>query len=250
MPSIALVDDRPNDRGTIEKLIASELKRRGETGQWSVVAEAPPSNAEYVLEWMDTNDATALLTDWRLSEGSQRDRAVGYDADQLISAVRQARPAFPIYVITGFEADARSHLKDVEGIFDRNTFVKDIDVILTQILRAATRRHDDHRDALAEFATLSARIATGNANESDLQSMKTLEGHFLRELNQIRTLANALDAMDLVAARAKKLMSDLDIAAPSSSPKRAKANDGRDSGAKGKGKEVNSRPKRGRRSSS
>ncbi len=134
MPTIAIVDDRPADRETIRRVVASTLRQLGRTDTWSVVTDDPPKDQADVVSWLDENDAAVLVTDWRLNEGAKDNRAVAYEADALIAAIRSRRPEFPIYVITGFESEARGHLSSVENVFSRDYFADNAAVLVPQML--------------------------------------------------------------------------------------------------------------------
>src|SRR5437016_9423409 len=105
MPAIAIVDDRKDDRETIGRVIRSTLKKLKQSDSWSVVSDEPPLKEHDVLQWLDENDATVLVTDWKLNEGAKGKRVVNYEADRLIQEIRTKRPNFPIFVITGFESE-------------------------------------------------------------------------------------------------------------------------------------------------
>lgn len=205
MPAIAVVDDRKPDRDTIAKVIASTLKVLKEDDQWSVIADAPPPKQRDVIQWMDQHDATVLLTDWRLNEGSKDNRAVNYEADALIGEIRKKRPTFPIFVITGFASEANDHLQDVEAVFDRNDFTKRIKTVLPQILRSGGRRHLEQRALLAELDALSRKVAQGKATSADKQRLEGLQGHFQSETPLITQLDSVLSELEAAADRADAL---------------------------------------------
>src|SRR5689334_13280202 len=100
MPTIGIIDDQKGSRESLVRVIRSTLNKLKVSDKWSVVSDAPPRNESDILEWLDQNDATVLVADWRLNEGSKDKRVVNYEADRLIETIRATRPSFPIYLVT------------------------------------------------------------------------------------------------------------------------------------------------------
>ena len=197
MPSIAILDDRKADRETIGRVVTSTLKKMGQgASQWTVVSDEPPSKERDVLQWMDEHDVTVLLTDWKLNEGAKGKRVVNYEADSLIREIRAKRPSFPIFVITGFESEARTHLKEVENIFSRKDFTKGAAAIIPQMLRAGQRRDDEQRKLLSQMDVLARRVASGKASAKDRKKLGGLQGLFQVDLPAIIDLDGALAQLE------------------------------------------------------
>jgi len=192
MPAIAILDDRKNDRETIARVVTSTLKQMKQDDRWKVVAEEPPSKERDVLHWLDENDANVLVSDWKLNEGAKSQRVVNYEADALIREIRSKRPTFPIYVITGFETEARAHLKDVENIFSRKDFTKNSESVVPQMVRAGTRRYEEQRELLARMDSLARKVAGGGASAKDRKELQGLQGYFQAELPAIADLDGVL----------------------------------------------------------
>lgn len=205
MPSIAILDDRKADRETIRRVVTSTLKKMGQEAQWTVVSDEPPSKERDVLQWMDEHDATVLLTDWKLNEGAKGKRVVNYEADSLIREIRAKRPSFPIFVITGFESEARTYLKEVENIFSRKDFTKSAAVIVPQMLRAGQRRDEEQRKLLSQMDTLARRVASGKASAKDRKKLGGLQGLFQVDLPAIIDLDGALAQLEGAQRKADAL---------------------------------------------
>lgn len=201
MPSIAILDDRKTDRETIGRVVSSTLKKLNRSDDWGVVADAPPSRERDVFRWLDENDATVLLTDWKLNEGGKGQRVVDYEADRLIREIRSKRPSFPIYVITGFESEARVYLKEVENILSRTEFARNAETVVTQMLRAGSRRHEEQRELLIQMDSLARKVAGGKASKKTQDDLRGLQGYFQVEIPTMINLDSALE--DLEAARKK-----------------------------------------------
>ncbi|HEX5476187.1 MAG TPA: hypothetical protein VFX12_16125 [Vicinamibacterales bacterium] len=205
MPSIAILDDRKDDRETIGRVVASTLKKLKETDSWSVVSDEPPSKERDVFHWLDENDATVLVTDWKLNEGAKGKRVVTYEADRLIKEIRGKRPTFPIFVITGFESEARAHLKDVENIFSRKDFAKNADTVIPQMLRAGLRRYDEQRQLLTRMDSLARSVAGGKASSKQRKELKSLQGYFQAELPTIVNVDAVLSEFETAKRKAESI---------------------------------------------
>jgi hypothetical protein len=205
MPSIAIVDDRKDNRETIERVVLSTLRALNENERWGVVADEPPARERDVLHWLDEHDATVLLTDWKLNEGAKGTRVVNYEADALIKEIRAKRPGFPIFVVTGFETEARTHLADVEGIFNRKEFTKSAKTVVQQMLRAGLRRFEEHRSMLARMDTLARRVASGHATAAQRTELKSIQGFFQADLPAVIDLDSVLQDLESAKADAEAL---------------------------------------------
>jgi CheY-like chemotaxis protein len=205
MPAIAIVDDRKDDRETIGRVVRSTLKKLKETDSWSVVSDEPPLKERDVLQWLDENDATVLVTDWKLNEGARGKRIVNYEADTLIQEIRSKRPNFPIFVITGFESEARNHLSEVENIFSRQDFTRNAGTVVPQMLRAGLRRYEEQRDLLVRMDALARLVATGKASAKHRRELKGLQGYFQVELPAIISLDAVLNDFEDAKRNAEAL---------------------------------------------
>lgn len=205
MPAIAILDDRSQDRETIGRVVASTLRKLNESDTWSVVSDEPPSATRDVFQWLDENDATVLVTDWKLNEGAKGKRVVNYEADRLIKEIRDKRPTFPIFVITGFEAEARTHLKDVENILSRQDFARNAETVIPQMLRAGLRRYDEQRDLLGKMDRLARRVASGSATTADRKELEGLQGYFQADLPAILSLDTVLAELEVATKSAGAL---------------------------------------------
>ena len=192
MPAIAILDDRKNDRETIARVVTSTLKQMKQDDHWKVVAEEPPSRERDILHWLDENDANVLVSDWKLNEGAKSQRVVNYEADALIREIRNKRPTFPIFVITGFETEARAYLKDVENIFSRKDFTKHSESVVPQMVRAGTRRYEEQRTLLARMDSLARKVAGGAGSVKERRELQSLQGYFQAELPGIADLDGVL----------------------------------------------------------
>lgn len=205
MPTIAILDDRKDDRETITRVVVSTLKKMNESDDWNVVSDEPPAKERDVIHWLDENDATVLVSDWKLNEGAKSQRVVNYEADRLIKEIRAKRPTFPIFVITGFESEARAHLKEVENIFSRKDFTKNAADVVPQMIRAGRRRYEEQRDLLTRMDSLARRVAVGGASAKTKAELKSLQGYFQAELPTLINLDGVLTEFEKTKKKADTL---------------------------------------------
>jgi len=205
VPTIAILDDRRSDRETITRVVASTLRKMNQADKWKVVSDEPPAKERDVIQWLDENDATVLVSDWKLNEGAKSQRVVTYEADRLIKEIRAKRPTFPIFVITGFESEARTHLKEVENIFSRKDFTKNADDVVPQMVRAGRRRYEEQRELLKRMDSLARIVAVGRASAEQKAELKSMQGYFQVELPTIITLDGVLTEIDKTKKKADEL---------------------------------------------
>jgi hypothetical protein len=205
VPTIAILDDRKDDRETITRVVRSTFKKLDEAGEWQVVSDEPPSKERDVIHWLDENDATVLVSDWKLNEGAKSKRVVNYEADFLIREIRGKRPTFPIFIVTGFENEAREHLKEVENIFSRKDFTKNAENLVPQMIRAGRRRYEEQRDLLTRMDSLARKVAVGGASAKNRTELQSLQGYFQAELPTIISLDGVLTEFEKTKKKADAL---------------------------------------------
>jgi hypothetical protein len=209
MPAIALVDDRKDDRATIERLLSATLSILGYKG-WEVVSEGPPADKNDIFSWLDEHHATVLVADWRLNEGVTRERVAGYEADVLIKVIRMQRPSFPIFIVTGFPDAAHAHLGEVEKICNRTEFVSNAKTIVPQIVRAGQRRHEELGKLWSELDVLAKRSASGNATSEQKERLSQIQGIVQVEFPGVLDLDTILDKLEAFRKRADALRKKID----------------------------------------
>jgi hypothetical protein len=205
MPAIAILDDRKDKCETMSLVVASMLKKLKLDAEWSVISDQPTPDQRDVLNWLDQHDATVLVTDWRLNEGATSERVVNYEADSLIRAIRARRPAFPIFVVTGFEPDARADLKDVENVFSREYFTDNLTEILPQMVRAGLRRYEQEKNLLSRMDKLARKVAIGKSSAKDRTELSSLKGYFQAEMPAIIRLDEVLTEIETMKKAASVL---------------------------------------------
>lgn len=100
---------------------------------------------------------------------------------------------------------SEQNLQDVEEVFDRSEFTKQIRTLLPRILRSGGRRHVEQRRLLAELDTLSRKVANGKATKQERLQLESLQGHFQSEAPLITQLDSILSELEAAADRADAL---------------------------------------------
>ena len=73
-------------------------------------------------------------------------------------------------MITGFESEARAHLKEVENVFNRKEFTKNAETYVAQMIRAGLRRYEEQRDCLVHVWILLPERSLLGRSSSEKQS--------------------------------------------------------------------------------
>lgn len=191
MPTIALVDDRADNRATIKGLIDMGLRRIEASDTWESMESHPLENLGEYTSWIAENDVSVLVLDERLSEASPVGRRpVSYSGHQVVDHVREHFRTLPIFMITSHpDVDAlRERFGAIDDIIDRREFSRPrsqppgrastlpryVDYV-TRMVRVGTNFYEEHQAELEELALLAERIARGEASDEDVRKVKGLQ---------------------------------------------------------------------------
>jgi len=174
MAHIAVLDDRAPQRETLVKLIGAVLP-----GGWQCIAAPLFQNIKEYPQWLMENDVHVLVADQVLNEQAEEEgsQAVDYKAHDVIFAIRQAFPSFPIYVITSYPDDAElsSHLGDAEGVMTRRELSEKPRAFVARMVRAGSKFAEEHQQDLAALTELSKKVASGTATPDDTKKLHALQ---------------------------------------------------------------------------
>lgn len=174
MPTIALLDDRGDQRETILRLIKTQLP-----AEWNCIEAPLFADVSKFPGWLLASDVQVLLVDYKLDEHSAEKGsvAVDYKAPSVFAEVRKTMPNFPIFVLTAFPDDEqlKQHISEAEAVIHRRKFAAEITVHIPRMLRAANRFAEEHQKKLAELSALASAAAAGRAGTQDLERMKSLQ---------------------------------------------------------------------------
>jgi hypothetical protein len=164
--------------------------------------DSPPLSSvkEYPF-WLQGKDIQTLIIDERLNEqkddGSEHAEYYGHD---VVDAIRKALPTFPIFVVTAFKDDEEllKRYKAVEGVFDRNSLLKELDVNVSRMLRAGEHFAVTRKSDLARLSELATKAAVGKASEKDFEDIRVLQVAlgFGDSLDTLKGQAQILDQLE------------------------------------------------------
>jgi CheY-like chemotaxis protein len=168
MPSIAIIDDRQEQRDTI-KLNVEYLKEDG----WNILDISPlPELADYP-SWIGENNVAVILLDERLNEQASSN----YQGHDLVAYIRKRLPTLPIFIITSYsqDPDLLDKFKDVEEILQREVFTKKAEEYVPRFMRAGQRFVEVFEKDLSELSDKATRIAKGSATLEDVERVKAIQ---------------------------------------------------------------------------
>ncbi|MCX5795034.1 MAG: hypothetical protein NTY77_06040 [Elusimicrobia bacterium] len=167
MPTIAIVDDRPENRESLQNLIEPKL-----LPGWDCRPLHPLENlSDYLSLLVDKEkDIVAIVLDEKLHErGSTEKKNVTYRGTDLAKFLRKRLPEFPIYLITSFQEELKTDEGLFEELFPRNIFTKNPGVHVKRMIRAGLRFSRNFQKELNELSAVATRIAQGNHTVTDLR---------------------------------------------------------------------------------
>jgi DNA-binding NarL/FixJ family response regulator len=174
MSRIAVLDDRAPQRETLLKLIGAVLPAK-----WQCIAAPLLESAKGYPQWLMDEEVQVLIADQVLNEQAAEEgsQAVDYKAHQVIAAIRQALPSFPIYVVTSYPDDAElaNHLGDAEGVMTRRELAENPKAYVSRMVRAGTKFAEDHQKDLAQLTELAKKAASGTATDADTERLRALQ---------------------------------------------------------------------------
>jgi CheY-like chemotaxis protein len=194
MPSIAIIDDRSDQRDTIKNLI--ELS---DIGSWEVISEEPLTELEDYISWIIENDISVILLDEKLNETDTR---VGYNGHELVDLIRSRIPTLPIFVITSFKDDEEvlSRFKEVEAIIERQEeFIHDPEKFIPRFIRSGQKFTEANLEELDRLSTIAKRIVTQEASPEEIKEAEAVKQKLsiafdIKQLTHRSELINNLEA--------------------------------------------------------
>ncbi len=174
MARIAVLDDRAPQRDTLVKLIGAVLP-----ANWQCIAAPLYEEVKTYPQWLIDNEVHVLIADQVLNEQAAEEgsQSVDYKAHDVIHAIRNAMPSFPIYVITSYPDDAElaNHLGDAEDVMTRRDLSEKPRAYVARMLRAGTKFAEEHQRILAAMTELAKKAASGTATAEDIEKLRALQ---------------------------------------------------------------------------
>jgi hypothetical protein len=175
MPTLAVVDDRPELRQTLVRNIKLALT----DDKWTVLDISPlPKIVDYP-SWIMEHEVAALLLDERLDEYTPGHVAAGYRGHQLVEFLRQRMPAMPMYFVSTFVGDENIEdaLAQVDGVYARSEMNDKADKCIPRILRAGQKYWTEYQEELTTLSAISKRIADGVQTNEDMATIEAIRQH-------------------------------------------------------------------------
>lgn len=172
MSSIAVLDDRPDDRDSIVKFIGVVLPEG-----WDCI-EAPmlPDRSQYA-DWIMGHDVRVLLVDQVLGDQAPPGQpALDYKGHGVVESIRTILPNFPIYIFTSQDDDdLPDHFGEAEDVISRERLRKEVDILVPRMVRSGQRFHEEHERQLQTMTALATRVANGTASDEEKEELTNLQ---------------------------------------------------------------------------
>lgn len=176
MATIAIIDDNPEQSGTI--LNNLEIAINEFKSDFKAITSLPFRDPKEYFSFIETNEVCVLILDEKLNDQLIDDGGpIDYKGSQLVTYIRDALKDFPIYSVTNFvEAD---ELKEKEGEFEdvipRGDFIDHTNKYFPRILRAAQKYLKENLEELGEFNLLTKEISGGNKDPELIKKLQALQ---------------------------------------------------------------------------
>lgn len=176
MATIAIIDDNPEQSGTILNNLDIAI---GEfNSDITAITSLPFKDPNEYFNFIEKNDICVLILDEKLNDQPiDEDGPINYKGSQLVTFLREKLKDFPIYSVTNFvDAD---ELKDKESEFEeviqRGDFIEHTNRYFPRIARAAKNYLKENLDELSEFNTLTIEISGGNKDPELIKKLQALQ---------------------------------------------------------------------------
>lgn len=177
MPTIAIIDDRQEQRETLKHLIDLD-----ENGTWQTLDIDPLPSLDNYIPWIRENDVAVILLDEKLNEITH---TVNYSGHNFVDYIRARNKELPIFIITSFADDdaIKARFKDVEDIIQRGVFVKDPDNYIQRFIRSGQRFMEAFEENLSELAKISKKVVANEATREDIEKVNAIREKMEIEFN-------------------------------------------------------------------
>jgi hypothetical protein len=176
MPTIAIIDDNPEQSGTILtniEIAIEELK-----SELNVITSLPFKNPEDYFKFIADKEVCVLILDEKLNDQEiDADGPINYIGSQLVKFLRSNLKDFPIYSVTNFvEADElKENESEFEEVIKRSDFIENTNKYLQRIIRASQNYLREHIDELSKFSELTVKISSGDNDPELIKELLALQ---------------------------------------------------------------------------
>jgi hypothetical protein len=176
MANIAIIDDNPDQSGTVKNnliLCLDELN-----SDLNVLALFPFQNLDEYFKFIDENDVCVLILDEKLNDQTFDEIGpVNYKGSQLVRVLRERLKDLPIFSISviSTDKDLLQQYNQFEEIISRRDFYNDPMKYVPKIMRAAKNFLLGKNEAFEEYGDLSVKISNGEAQNEEVKRFQELQ---------------------------------------------------------------------------
>jgi len=164
MPTIAVVDDKRDNRKTRIRLIEGSIPEG-----WEVLGESPLPSVEQYPAWIMENEVAVLVLDERLD-------GFNYTGTGLAKYLRKHLPDFPIYLVTSYKGPENTEDRVIfERSFNRSDFDPKVELYVPRMVRAGRRFINEFEGDLSRLSKAAAKIAEGKGTNEDKKAAAAIQ---------------------------------------------------------------------------
>lgn len=210
---IGIIDDNFDQRETLRLSLGVYLENNDSTFEVIDIFPFVTETFQEYFQWIKDENIVCLIFDERMNNETENGIGpVGYKGDQLVSIIRERFKDIPIYVITSNKGDDELTAKfsEFEDIIERQEFIDEGDKYVNRIIRATQRYLDENKNELHEFQKLSEKIASGEYNKEEYESLLALQTKLHLPLDiTLNDRQEWLDQYENTIAELEKLKNEL-----------------------------------------
>lgn len=210
---IGIIDDNFDQRETLRLSLGVYLENNDSTFEVIDIFPFVTETFQEYFQWIKDENIVCLIFDERMNNETENGIGpVGYKGDQLVSIIRERFKDIPIYVITSNKGDDELTAKfsEFEDIIERQEFIDEGDKYVNRIIRATQRYLDENKNELQEFQKLSEKIASGEYNQEEYDSLLALQTKLHLPLDTtLNDRQEWLDQYENTIAELEKLKTEL-----------------------------------------
>lgn len=177
---VVFIDENPSERDKFEDYVYDY-----ENLQTNVIhpKETPEKIVEYVIE----NEIDAIVCDFDLRE---KEPSISYQGDEVIEAMLNVKPNFPVFIFTSHEDDALIESKSVHYVYDKKLMNDPQKKFLKKIVDEITKYKEQIESWKAEFAALRLRqINNEQITDKEVERLIELDTFLDKSINQKTSIA-------------------------------------------------------------
>jgi DNA-binding NtrC family response regulator len=186
-----------------------------------LIAKVPEDSLDELLEYINSENFDAIVTDHKLNE---KKSSIEYDGIDLVRAIQEKKENFPCFILTGWDKDAVENGDDANIVYLKNfedpegdTHATFLDKIKNQILKYRKRIKDSEEELLSliEKSKNEPLIAQEEARlleldtfiEKSTNAPSALPEH-LKGTKNLDELHKMIDSTDKLLAELRELKND------------------------------------------